>query len=311
MGMILYNGSIYTMCGESDVVEAVYIKDNKIFQTGTNEDILKFKSFDTEVIDLNGRYVVPGFNDSHLHILAFSCSLNLVDLSVAKSIDDVINISKEFIKSHNISPSQWVIGRGWNQEYFQDEQRILNKHDLDKISTEYPVVLSRTCGHIACLNSLAIEKLEIKSDTVVDGGKIDLDENGDIAGVIRENALHLLGDLEKANTNEQIKDFLIKGIAYANSKGLTSIQSYDIANQGCGDFENLFNAYKELEKENKLTIRVYEQCFLGNKETLGEHKCYLISFFTEYINMDVLLKPPIRINLCIDNLFISKNKFTS
>jgi len=269
MEMILYNGSIHTMCGEGDVVEAVYIKDNKIFETGTDYDILKFRSKDAEVIDLNGRCVVPGFNDSHLHILNFSCFLNLIDLSQAKSIDDIVNISKEFIKSHDIKPSEWVIGRGWNDEYFQDEQRILNKHDLDEISIEHPIVLARVCGHIASLNSFAIQKLDVKPDMVINGGKIDLDENGDIIGVIRENALYILGDLGKANAKGQIKDFLKQGIAYANSKGLTSIQSDDISFQS-GDFEDLFNAYKELEEENQLTIRVYEQCLLLNKENLEE-----------------------------------------
>lgn len=268
MNLILYNGSIYTMCEKNDKVEAVYIKENKIFKTGTTSDILKLKSHDTELIDLNGRCVVPGFNDSHLHMLGFASNLNLIDLSQAKSINDVIKISKDFISSNDIKPSEWVCGRGWNEEYFQDDQRALNKYDLDKISTENPILLTRVCGHIACLNSSAIEKLKITSNTIIDGGKIDQNENREVLGIIRENALCLLGDIGKLTTKNQIKDLLKKGFAYANSKGLTSIHSDDISHQGYGDFEDLFNVYKELEEENQLTLRVYEQCLLNNKETL-------------------------------------------
>ncbi len=268
--MILYNGKIHTMCGENDVVEALYIKDNKIYKAGKNEDILKLKEENEELIDLNGKCTLPGFNDSHLHILGYGVYSNMIDLSVAKGINDVIEISKDFIEKREVKPGAWVGGRGWNQEYFLDEHRLPNRHDLDKISKDHPIVLSRACGHIACLNSLAIEKLSLKPDMVVDGGKIDVDSNGEVEGIIRENALYLLGDLGKANTKEDLKALLKVGIKHANEHGLTSLHSDDIQNQGVGSFEALFSAYRELEETNELTIRVYEQCLLGDKKTLEE-----------------------------------------
>lgn len=257
--MILYNGKIYSMDGDK-VFEAIKIIDDKIVKLGASKDILKLKDVNEECIDLAGKVVIPGFNDTHMHLYGFGTTLESVNLMNVSSIDEIVNEVRNFISSNNIKENEWIRGRGWNQDYFVYDKRFPTRYDLDKISTKHPIILSRACGHVAVVNSKALEICNIDENTInVEGGDFDIDK-----GIFKEKAISLITEnIPKASVND-IKNTLIKAMKYANSKGLTSIHTDDLSH--CGNFKNMLQAYEELKAENKLTCRIYAQCLLNKNE---------------------------------------------
>ncbi|HHU55506.1 MAG TPA: amidohydrolase [Acholeplasmataceae bacterium] len=250
MDLILYNGKIDAM--DNNIYEAIAIKDGRVFKIGKNEDILPLKTKYTNIIDLNTKVVLPGFNDSHMHLYNTGKTLDTINLLGVKSIKEVKEKVRNFIKKN---PNLKIIkGRGWNQDYFEDESRFLTKDDLDEITIEFPLILSRACGHIATVNSKALEG--IKKDIKIEGGYIDFD-----TGIVYENALNLF---ETKETKEEIKNTIIKAMKYANSYGITTVQSDDFGE----NYNLILESYQELMKENKLTTRIYEQCLLPSLDKL-------------------------------------------
>ena len=263
--MLLINGDIRTMDRKKLRAEACAIENGKIIKVGSNEEILALKNENTKVLDLEGKLLLPGFNDSHMHLVGYSLYLELIDLQGLNSIENIIHKCRDEINFKNIERGKWIRGRGWNQDYFQGEKRFLNKYDLDKISTEHPIVLNRACGHIVAANSRALELAGInKNTTQVENGHFDIDENGEPLGIFRGNAIKLIEDTIPEPTVEEIKVQLIKGIKNANSYGITSIHSDDFGIVGENNYENIIMAYEELKAEGKMTVRVYEQCLLSN-----------------------------------------------
>lgn len=263
MDLILVNGAIHTMDSSNTIAEAVAVKDGKIAAVGNSKDILSLKDHDTKVIDLKGRTAVPGFNDSHMHLLNFGYSLRMADLSKCRSVEDIIECVKNFISEKKLEKGTWVRGRGWNHDYFEGEKRFPTRYDLDKISTEYPVVLTRACCHISVVNSKALEMAGISKDTPqVEGGHFDIDENGEPLGIFREKANALISDKIPYATVEEVKEMIKEAAAYANSKGLTSVQTDDFGHVPGNGFREVIKAYTQLRDSGDLTLRVYEQCLL-------------------------------------------------
>ena len=270
MDKIILNGKIATMASKDmSWAEAIAIKDRKIAKVGTNEEILALKKDDTEIIDLEGKTVLPGFNDSHMHLLSYGYSCRAVNLNGTESIDDIVGRIKDFIEDKNIKEGKWIVGRGWNDDYFKDEKTFPTRYDLDKASTEHPIAIIRACGHIQIANSKALELAGITKDTSqIEGGKFDLDEKGEPIGIFRENAVELLTSKIPEPTVEDIKEMLLEGIEDANACGITSIQTDDFEAIPGKNYENIIKAYRELEDEGKLSLRIYEQCLLPSMERL-------------------------------------------
>ncbi|MCT4595133.1 MAG: amidohydrolase family protein [Anaeromicrobium sp.] len=142
------------------------------------------KDENTKVINLEKKTVVPGFNDSHMHLVNFANSLRIIPLANCKSIDDLIDLGKDYLKIHP-DHKGWIIGRGWNQDNFR-EKRFPTRYDLDKISTEFPICYIRVCCHALVVNSKALEIANINNtSTQIDGGYFDLDENNNPLGIFR------------------------------------------------------------------------------------------------------------------------------
>ena len=106
------------------------------------------------------RYILPGFTDTHNHLLAAGRSIETLDLGDARSIDEMIGKGRHFLAENDISPDGWFFARGWDQNHMA-ENRFPNRFDLDLISTDIPLFFERSCGHIAALNSRALEILKI------------------------------------------------------------------------------------------------------------------------------------------------------
>ena len=200
------NGNIITIDGDK-ICQAFYVEHGIFKAVGTNEEILCLSKPSDTVVDLKGKTVVPGFNDAHMHFLNYAVQKHNVNLLNVPSIDELIHVTKEYIKSRNIPNDQWVISRGWNHNLFS-EKRLPTRYDLDKISTQHPIYFTRICGHIGVVNSKALELLCIDSYTEnPEGGIID-SENGIPTGILRENALNLVSNSLPEMPKKEIKTLL-------------------------------------------------------------------------------------------------------
>lgn len=261
MDLILYSGRIYTM--NNSEFEAIAIEGKKIKAVGSNEEILKLKKTHTETIDLKGKLVFPGFNDSHMHLMGYGAALCQVDLSKAKSIEDLINLTKEFIEDNQIKPGTWVIGRGWNQDYFKIPL-IPSQYDLNEISTEHYLFLRRACGHVGSVNSLVLDFLNLESNkTYIDGGEY---ENG----IFKENAMEIILNNMPDPTKDEMKNWILKGASELHKMGITSVQSDDLCVFPEHMSLKIIDTFMELGLEQKLPIKVYEQSLFRNIKNLNK-----------------------------------------
>lgn len=270
MDLILTNGKVVTMDSSNPIAEAVAVKNGKFTKVGTNDEVLSLKTKDTKVIDLNNKLLVPGFNDAHLHLLNYGYSLQMVDLAGSRSIEEIINRTKDFISKNDIATSEWVKGKSWNHEFFTSEKRFPNRYDLDKISKDHPICLTRACLHVTVVNSKALELIGVDKNTPQpEGGHFDIDENGEPLGIFRENARYLVYDNIADPGVDEIKEMIIAASESALSQGITSVQTDDFEALPGKNFENVLRAYKELDREGKLPIRIYEQCLLPHIDRLN------------------------------------------
>lgn len=262
MQTVIYNGKIYVNKGH--FVEALLIEDDTIRQIGTTEEILAAAAADCHKIDAAGRTVIPGLNDSHIHIHSVGTALTSVPLYGSASISEVIERSRQFIQQNPPTPGSVITGRGWNQDYFTDERRLLTRHDLDQISTEVPIIFNRACGHMAVCNTKALEVAGITSATPqIDGGEYYLDEQGQPNGLFSENAIDMIGRIIPNLDVPAMVNNLKTAFAYAASNGITSIHTNDINQE---NYHEMIEAYKHLYEENLGTLRSYHQCHFSDPE---------------------------------------------
>ncbi|MDW7668148.1 MAG: amidohydrolase [Bacillota bacterium] len=271
--MLFVNGKIYSLDDKNTEYEALAIEKNKIVDLGITEELVDKYSTENNIIDLQGKMLIPGFNDSHMHLLSYGfANLIKANLNNAKSIDEVIRIVKDFSKDKKKRLGNWIMGRGWNENNFK-EKRILNRYDLDKISADEPIFLNRSCGHhVVVVNSKALEICLIDKNTEqIDGGHFDVDENGDPTGVFRENARNLiLKKIPNPNVSE-IKDMIVEGLKTASKNGITSIQTDDFEAFMNGEYdEKIIDAYLQLKSEKRLNARIYHQSQIHYPELLKE-----------------------------------------
>ena len=132
MKTIYYNAEVYT--GQLPLQQAFLIENNQFSAVGTNEQILSLPSDKT--VDLHGAFVCPGFNDSHMHLVNYGQTLTIAPLA-----EHTHTLSDMLLCLAKTGPGRggWILGRGWNQDYFSDVHRMPNRYDLDKVSTEIPV----------------------------------------------------------------------------------------------------------------------------------------------------------------------------
>jgi predicted amidohydrolase YtcJ len=151
----LINGKIITVDKDDSIVEAVACKDKKIVAVGDYDKIKAYIGKETEVLDLGGKTVTPGFVDSHVHFSSGARRSRTVDLRYVRTMDDLIAALKE--KAETLPPGRWLRGWGYNESKLK-EKRFPNRYDLDKASTEHPITVTRQGGHDGIrVNSLALE----------------------------------------------------------------------------------------------------------------------------------------------------------
>lgn len=230
MKKLYFNAEVITMNDDNKFAEAVYVEDGRIVEVGSNDDLAKYKVDGVELIDLEGKTLMPAFIDPHSHFggacqtTAFA-SLASSPVGNVSSIDDIVNeLKKVAEKTTDGSP---VIGMGYDN-YLLKENRHPNKYDLDRVSTTLPVIAVHASAHIAVLNQVALDTVfEYTADTPDPaGGKIGrLEGSTEPNGYVEEaaltnNLLKLLGSPKP----EQLKTLLVKGQELYSSQGITTVQ---------------------------------------------------------------------------------------
>ncbi|WP_127016645.1 amidohydrolase [Anoxybacter fermentans] len=239
--MFFYNGRILTLDPQTKEADYLEIKGNRITQVGNG----KISSKDG--INLEEKTLLPGFFDTHLHMLNYGLMLKAVNLRDCNSITELIDRVKERVQSE--TKGAWIFGRGWDENRYNGI--FPTRDDLDKVAPENPVVLSRVCGHLLVLNSLALELLGIDESTPVpEGGAIDRDQSGRLSGIFREKAMELVFDRLPKKSLKEVEKALIKAGQSILSYGITTVHTDDLAE--FDDIEPLFELYRKLWQEGKI-----------------------------------------------------------
>ena len=256
------NGQVYT--GTLPLQQAFLVQDGTFAAVGSNEEML---ALDIDRIeDLGNRFVCAGFNDSHMHLLNLGQALTVAPLHLyTRSLQQMLQCLSQ------MQPGRggWILGRGWNQDYFEDVNRMPNRWDLDKVSLEHPVCAVRACGHAMAVNSKALEMLGITEDMPpIPGGEIVL-EYGVPNGILFDNAMDLVYAAVPAPDKEDLKAMLRSACGMLNSYGITSCQSDDYCVFQNVPWQTIHEAYQEMEAAGELTVRVYEQANFTNLASLS------------------------------------------
>ena len=251
--LILTNGHIYTMDPRHPQATAVAIHDGKILAIGDDATIKNLPLRDAEWLDLDGRSVIPGLVDSHVHFEGFSLSRQRVDLDEAATVEEVLRriaLYAEKLQSLTRSPSaeQWLQGRGWAQEAWQEPAFPTAAH-LDQITPHMPVYLRHKSGHAAWVNSKALKLAGITSATEdPPGGQIQRDAEGQPTGILFEEAMKLVQDHIPKPTLSEISSAMLEAQTYCWQAGLTGIHDFD--GRSC------FQALQQLRQRDQLGLRV-------------------------------------------------------
>ena len=217
-----------------------------------------------QVIDLNGKFACAGFNDSHMHLLNFGQALQIAPLHEhTGNLKDMLDC----LKNHPVAGNGWIIGRGWNQDFFSDCTRMPTRLDLDRVSETNPVVAVRACGHAAVVNSVTLKLLGITGESAQpDGGRIVM-EDGEPNGILFDNAMNLVYEAIPSPSKADLKEMILSACKKLNSYGITSCQSDDYCVFNV-PWQMVNEVYRELEESGELSVRVYEQCNFARLEDL-------------------------------------------
>jgi predicted amidohydrolase YtcJ len=264
--IVIHNAKVYLERGS--FAQAVLIHDDKIAATGTNEEIIS-KASGAEKIDAGGCLLLPGFNDSHLHLYAFGRNRYRIQANGVTSVDELVARGRDLIDRIKPPEGSVVAGTGWNQDIFTGEKRLPNRHDIDRISTEHAVIISRVCGHLLCCNSFAMKMAGITRDSVyTESGQIELDENGEPLGIFGEGtALYKIRNLIPPYSQEQIEEQLLYAMRHALKNGITSAGSRDIIED---NYQSIVDAYIKLFTTHDLHLRVNQQCTIEGDGVFNE-----------------------------------------
>ncbi len=258
--MIIMGGNIYTMDEKSPVVEALAVRGDTILFTGTRSEAEKYQDENTQVIDLKGATLTPGFIESHGHIMGLGYNELNLDLMSVKSYDELIEKVKEAVTK--AQPGQWILGRGWHQDKWDSKPEKMVKgfqtHEkLSEVSPNNPVFLGHASGHagfanakamqLAGVNQLSIENLEAGMG---EGGEIIRDKLGNPTGIFNERAQGLIRKFIPKETPEMDAQALELAMEACARNGITGFHD-------AGASRDDIAVFGKFKKEGKLKTRLY------------------------------------------------------
>ena len=262
-GRLFYNGHFYT--GPGYAASVLWAQGGRIRALGGPE-LLAAAPPELPRTDLGGGWALPGFNDSHLHLLDVGRGLASVDLFGASGPADIAARCAAFVRAHAVPPGQAVYGNGWNQDLFAGPHALPTRADLDAAVPDHPLLLDRVCGHIMLCNTAALRAAGITSQTPdPPGGGIDRGPGGEPNGLLRDNAVALVRPLLPAETPAACAGRWRAALAHAAAHGLTSVQTCDVRSR---DWSTVLAALEELDAQDALPLRLTLQCAMDTPEDL-------------------------------------------
>ena len=246
--LIVFNADIRTVDQNQNRAEAFAIKGGRFVAVGNNEEVLDLKGATTESINANGATIVPGFIDSHTHLSSGSKIVTGINLTGIREKSVWLEMIAERVKT--MEPGEWLLGGRW--DYTFENKGLPTRWELDNVSPNNPVALSDIDGHSMWVNSLAIEKANIRANSEVPlGGQILVNESsGEPNGILLEGAMQLIWDAPTyVRDSDLSRDQIEQVLDYANSFGITSV--HDMSSR----IE--LDKYKDLAINKKLYVRVF------------------------------------------------------
>ncbi len=274
---IFYNGQIYTANLSDAVVQAIAVKNNRILAVGTDQEVFKFKSSETQLTDLAGQFVMPGLIEGHGHFLGLGKSALELNLIQTKNWKEIIQNVADRLKA--VPAGEWVEGRGWHQEKWNENPGLTVSgypfHDeLSKISPDNPIVLFHASGHALIANQKAMQMAAITNETNSPaGGRIVKDENGKLTGVFEENAMDLITktynqSFQKKTKSQQLELMKLQAMEanrICNQYGITSFHD-------AGSNMEEIQVLKNLCDSQQLTLRLYVMLLINPDSISNEIK---------------------------------------
>lgn len=236
--LLLHNGKVVTVDDSFSIESAIVVREGKIVAVGGNDLLRSYRA--AQVIDLKGRTVLPGFNDTHIHIRGRPA--RFIDLTRVESIEEIQRKVRQMVE--RLGEGEWVTGYGWSEDTLAEGRRPL-RADLDRAAPRNPVILTRAGGHSSVVNSMALRLAGVTTDTPdPEGGVIERDERGELNGIIRERA-GIVGHLVPEATPAELRDSFVQNLRELLSLGVTSIIHAGSTIEEYQEWETVYRAHGE------------------------------------------------------------------
>ncbi len=252
--LLIYNGAIYTLDARRPRVEAVAVKNGKIIALGAEQELQAYRGQSTRLLDLQGATMTPGLIESHGHLLGMGYAKMQLDLSGARSYQEMIDMVAE--AASKISPGEWILGRGWHQSKWNPKPKPMVRgfqthQALSAVSPDNPVFLRHASGHAAIANAKAMEIAGITSASEIsEDGEIIKDAQGNPTGIFTEAAMQLIARHIPQSTPESNRRALKLAIEECLRNGITSFRD-------AGADQAAIRTYRQFLENDGLTIRLY------------------------------------------------------
>ncbi len=260
--LVLTNGKVYTVDAAQPWAESIDISWGRLLAVGSDQQVAPFIGDETRVVDLKGRFTMPGFIEGHGHFVGLGESQMMLKLNTAKSWGDVVQQVAR--AAEQAEPGEWIVGRGWHQSKWNQAPQpnvegYPTRAAIDKVSPDNPVLLPHASGHMSFANGYAMRLAGVDSSTQPPaGGEILKDEQGEVIGVFRETAQGLISQAQQRSiakqTFQQRQDHLLKAIELAGEEclkhGITSFQD-------AGSSLQLIRNFRTLADQGNLPLRLY------------------------------------------------------
>ncbi len=271
MEYIIKNAVIATMDHENPTAEAAVVSEGKFAFCGDHKTAKELFP-DAKELDFCGNFVMPSFNDSHMHYLHYVKTKLSVDLCGSKSVEHIVEKMSTAYEHFDKESGLWLIGEGWNQDYFTEgEKRFPNAADLDRIAIDYPVLIMRACYHIGVLNTKAMELVGLdREKAAVLGEFCEVDFEGNPTGIIKENYFDEVKSKLPYPDLSTLIDMMLKSQTDLFAEGITAIQSDDMKYAPEGKAYEMLDELKAASLDGRLKVHYAEQALSQTKAEVDD-----------------------------------------
>ena len=249
--IVIFNAVIATQPPRQPIDQALAIGQGRILAVGANDDILHLAGTGTEKIDLDGRLVVPGFIDTHIHFYEWALKRQGVKLDDLTCLEELLERVRRAAVDR--PPDQWIMGQGWNETDWR-EPRMPTREALDRAVPKHPVLLWRCDLHLAVANSAALKLAGIDAGTPdPPEGRIERDAAGEPTGILRELAINLMRQAVAPPDVSQVMQAFEDATSALHRRGVTGI--HDVRLMADKDGASAFQMFQKMDRDGSLALR--------------------------------------------------------